>query len=840
MRWTALFAAAIFLALICTPVWSDSAYAQKRIALVVGNSAYTPALPNPTMDAQAVAAKFKDAGYDVKVKYDLGYLDFKRALRDFEDAAADADITVVFYAGHGVEIGGNNYVIPVDAKLASTRDAPDEAIPLERLLDAVDGAKKLSLVILDACRDNPFGVRTKRARTSALRSLNAGLSPVEPTNSNTLIAFATKTGTAAEDGTAGHSPFSAALLNHLFVPGLDVRLAFGRVRDEVLKKTGNRQEPYVTGSIGGESLALVDAPAQPKLATLDPDGEEVKSDYQLAEQIGTERAWQVFLNQHPEGYYAELAHAQVAKLASLKPQIPGAPEPTSEEQRVWDRIKDSGNAAWLRDFIKRYPTSPLANTAQTRLDAIEREVREREEKARQEREAKAAEAARQKAELEAARKRAEEERQAKAAEAARLRAEREAAAKREAEERLAKLAAEEARKKAEREAARKREEEERQAKAAEAARLKVEREAALKREEEERRAKAAAEAERQRIEREAALKRQEEERQAKAAEAARLRAQREAVLEREEEEQRAKAATEAGKLTVEREAALKRAEEERQAKAAQAARQKAEREATLKQAEEERAAKATAEAERQRIEREAALKRHEEERQAKTAEAARLKAEREAALKRVGEERAAKAAAKAERQKIEREAALKRAEEERAAKAAEAERLKVEREAALRHAEEERKAKIELVRQAQTELARIGCYSSTLDGELGPGTRNAIKQYQTRRGQPVSNIDITDGFVSELRVQLARICPLSCPPGKVAEGEHCVAAQPPGIVPAPVVRQNVEPEEKPRRERAKKEEPRTRPVAHQRDNDERPSRRERASLGDGGDQAAAV
>jgi Caspase domain/Putative peptidoglycan binding domain len=951
MRRTALFAAAISLALFCTPVWSDSAYAQKRVALVIGNSGYrnVPFLPNPIKDAKAMVAKFQEAGFAVvKANYDVGYLGFKRAIREFEDAAADADITVVFYAGHGIEVDGVNYMIPVDAKLVTTRDAQDEAITLDRLLEAAEGAKQLSLVILDSCRDNPF-VHMKPKRTAALSravTVKPGMNVVEPTNSNTLIYYAARKGSGAEDGDGEHSPFTSALLRHLFVPGQDIRFAFGKVRDDVLRQTGNKQEPFVTGSFGSTLVALAPAPEAPTLSTADtklkPDvkSEQVeKEHYEFVKEVGSAKAWKVFLLQHPNGFYSDLARAQLdkaekqekEKLAAVEPdKLPLVPTPTTEEQRAWDRIKDSGNAAWLRDFIKRYPTSPLATSAQTRLDAIEQQAREREEKARQEREAKAAEEARQKAERAEALRRAEEERKAKAAEEARLKAEREAALKREAEERLAKLAAEEARKKAEREVARKREEAERQAKAAEEARLKAEREAALKREEEERRvkaaveaerarvereaalkraeeerqvkaaeaarlkaeheaalkreeeeqrAKAAAEAERQKIEREAALKRQEEERQAKAAEAARQKAERDAALKREEEEQRATAATEAEKLRVEREAALrrqeeerqakaeeaarlkaeheaalkqageeraakaaveaerqriereaalKRAEEERQAKAAEATRLKAEREAALKRAEEERAAKAAVETERQRIEREATLKRQVEERQAKAAEAARLKAEHEAALKRAEEERAAKAAAEAERQKIEREAALKRAEEERAAKAAEAERLKVEREAALKRAEEERKAKIELVRQAQTELARIGCFGGDADGNLNVATKAAIKKYQAQRGRPASNAEITDSLVSDLRGQSARICPLTCPTGQVAEGEHCVAAQPPAIVPAPVVRHNVEPEEKPRRERAKQEEPRTRPVAHQRDNDERPSRRERA------------
>jgi Caspase domain/Putative peptidoglycan binding domain len=947
MSRTALFAAAISLALVCTPIVADSAYAQKRVALVIGNSSYrnVPFLANPVKDAQAMAAKFKEAGFAViNASFDVGYLSFKRAIRDFEDAAGEADINVIYYAGHGIEVDGINYMIPVDARLATTRDAQDEAITLDRLLEAGEGAKQLSLVILDSCRDNPF-VHMKPKRTAALRSVTVkpGVTIVEPTHSNTLIYYAARKGSGAEDGDGDHSPFTTALLKYLFVPGQDIRFAFGKVRDEVLKQTGSKQEPFVTGTFGDTIVALNPAPEAPVPAgrgakpVLDGQAEQIEKDhYEFVKEVGSVKAWKVFLLQHPNGFYSDLARAQLdkaEKLAVLQPdkQPSATPTPTSEEQRTWDRIKDTSNAALLRDFIKRYPTSPLANTAQTRLDAIEREAKEREENARKEREAKAAEEARQKAEREAALKRAEEERKARAAEEARQKAEREAVLKRAEEERLKKLAAEEAQKKAEREAARKREEEERAAKAAEAARQKAERdavlkreeeerrvkaaaeaerqrvereaarkreeeeravqaaeaerqkaerdavlkreeeerrakaaaeaerqrvereaarkreeeeraaqaaeaarqkaehEAALKREEEEQRAKAATEAERQRVEREAALKRAEEERQAKAAEAARQKAERDAALKRAEEERQAKAAAEAERQRVEREAALKRAEEERQAKAAEAARQKAEREAALKRAEEERAAKAAVEAERARIEREAALKRAEEERQAKEAEAARLKGEREAALKRAEEERAAKAAAEAERQRIEREAALKRAEEERTAKAAEAERQRAEREAALQRAEEERKAKVELVRSAQVELARIGCYVGTPDGEAGAGTREAIKRYQTLRNQKVSNIEINEGFVSELREQSARICPLTCPPGKVAEGEICVVAQPPAVAPAaaPVVRHNVEPE--PRRERAKQEEPRTRPVARQRDNEEKPVRRERAS-----------
>src|ERR1700736_4563219 len=518
-----LSAVALAVGVLCAGAGAQPALAEKRVALVIGNSAYqhAPALPNPSRDAKAMAAMFERGGFAViTAHYDAGNLQFKRVIRQFEDAAADADIAVIYYAGHGIEIHGVNYLVPIDAKLASDRDADDEAITLDRLVEAADGAKRLRLVILDACRDNPFVKTMKRQRTAALRGVTAGLGKVEPTGMNTLIAFAAKGGSPAEDGDTDHSPFTAALLDHLFVPGLDVRLAFGRARDEVLKKTANRQEPYVYGSLGGASISVIPAPEQsPTAAVAVSEGE--KGDYTLVEKINTKGAWEVFLAQHPKGFYSELARQQITKLAMAEagtgtvlrgppappqqqvaavepPKPPKVSGPSSEEQREWDKIKNSSNAELFREFIRRYPASPLANLAQSHLEAIEAAARERdrvaaerEQKARLEAQRK--EEAKRHEEQEAALKRAREE--AKAAEEARAKAEREAARKREEEERQrAKQTAEAEAKRskaeqAERDAALKRAREE--AKAAEAARAKAELDAALKREEEERQRKAA-------------------------------------------------------------------------------------------------------------------------------------------------------------------------------------------------------------------------------------------------------------------------------------------------------------------------------------------------------------
>ncbi len=232
----------------------------KRVALVIGNSAYhnvTP-LTNPTNDAAAMTATLKKAGFEiVDSRRDLKANEMKRALRDFSDKARDADVALIYYAGHGIEIDGTNYLIPTDATLERDIDALDEAVALDRVLTVMEPAKQLRLAILDACRDNPFNKTMKR--TIGSRAVSRGLAKVEPTSPNTLIAFAAKAGSTASDGDSKNSPFTAALVNHIAKPGLDLRKAFGFVRDDVLKVTNNKQEPFVYGSLGGNDVSLVPA-----------------------------------------------------------------------------------------------------------------------------------------------------------------------------------------------------------------------------------------------------------------------------------------------------------------------------------------------------------------------------------------------------------------------------------------------------------------------------------------------------------------------------------------------------------------------------------------------------
>ncbi len=258
---------------------SMPAWAEKRVALVIGNATYlkTATLPNPKNDALGMAELLRKAGFDaVEVRTDLSADATRRVLRDFTEQVRDADVAIVFYAGHGMELNGVNYLIPVDATLARDVDVEDEAISLDRVIRTIEPARRLQLVILDACRDNPF-VRSMH-RTFVSRSVRSGHGDIDERTlpPNTLIAYAQKAGMTAEDGDSTNSPYTTALLKHLTTPGLDVELALRRVRDEVLKATHNRQEPFKYGSLGGSELPLVPAEGTPAALPSAPPPPQIK------------------------------------------------------------------------------------------------------------------------------------------------------------------------------------------------------------------------------------------------------------------------------------------------------------------------------------------------------------------------------------------------------------------------------------------------------------------------------------------------------------------------------------------------------------------------------------
>jgi hypothetical protein len=234
-----------------TPNVKPSALTGNRIALVIGNSAYknVPALTNPARDADTIASSLRAVGFKtVQLRSDLTREKLTDALQSFAAEADKADWAVVYFAGHGLEVNGTNYLIPVDARLAIDRDVEFEAVPLDRVMSAVSGAKRLRLVLLDACRDNPFANQMRRS--VATRSIGRGLTNVEP-EAGTLVVYAAKHGQVALDGDGGNSPFVTALTKRMNTPGLEVRRLFDHVRDDVLEMTNRAQQPFSYGSLPG-------------------------------------------------------------------------------------------------------------------------------------------------------------------------------------------------------------------------------------------------------------------------------------------------------------------------------------------------------------------------------------------------------------------------------------------------------------------------------------------------------------------------------------------------------------------------------------------------------------
>jgi uncharacterized caspase-like protein len=281
----------IILTIAVVPLWAQT---ERRVALVIGNAAYEKAssLQNPVNDAKAIAESLKRLDFDVRLLLNLGKEEIRNALALFVDDSQSADWAVVYFSGHGIELDGTNYLVPTDAKLLRDVHVRFEAVPLDDLLASVSPAKTLRLVILDACRNNPF--RDKMVISNGAKSVGRGLARVEP-DAGTLVAYAARDGQIASDGDGLHSPYTKALLNFIEQPGLEVDFLFRHVRAAVLEETGS-QEPVVYGAMppkrlffapehvpSPEVLALL---AAAESATLFDDVREIDGLLQTAAGIG--------------------------------------------------------------------------------------------------------------------------------------------------------------------------------------------------------------------------------------------------------------------------------------------------------------------------------------------------------------------------------------------------------------------------------------------------------------------------------------------------------------------------------------------------------------------------
>ncbi len=295
--------------------WSGCAYAQNRVALIVGNGNYQNVSPLPTTlnDAGDIAQSFERLGFATTRLFNASYDDFRRAIRRFNELTRNADVAVIYFGGHGLEAGGENWLLPVDADLRTDLDIAQEAIGLSGLMQSVGRVSVLGMVILDASRSNPFAARMQR--TGQTRSVDRGLVRVEPTQ-NVLVAYASKDGTTNEDRGGRNSPYAAALLRHLESPGLDISFMFRKVRDDVLSQTNGRQQPFVYGSLPNKPIYL-------KERTVSLPPVEVKKEVEPA------------------------------------------------DEAIWVTIKDSTDKSLFLDFLSKFPTSHHAKDAGTKLKSLD-------------------------------------------------------------------------------------------------------------------------------------------------------------------------------------------------------------------------------------------------------------------------------------------------------------------------------------------------------------------------------------------------------------------------------------------------------------------------------------
>jgi hypothetical protein len=321
----ALLAAAIWLAGL------SPAFAERRVALVVGNSAYehTVKLRNPASDATAMTERLEKLGFEVIGGADLDRRRLVEALIRFGRAAETADVALFFYAGHGLQVNGQNYLVPTDAMVEFEAEIDISLVSLSQIMQQMERGSRTNLVFLDACRDNPFAKELAKSDNRAAVSLSKGLGRVQ-SGSGTFIAFATQPDAVASDGSGANSPFTTALLRHIERPGQSISDLMIEVRNEVMAETGGKQVPWDSSSLTGrfsfapeQTLAtagLVQGQGSTVQAGVLPSSAGLEKEaYEQAVAVGSCGAYEAFQRRYPGSFYAELA-AERAKAACEAPE----------------------------------------------------------------------------------------------------------------------------------------------------------------------------------------------------------------------------------------------------------------------------------------------------------------------------------------------------------------------------------------------------------------------------------------------------------------------------------------------------------------------------------------
>jgi len=363
-----------FLLLLLLP--TPFAHAGKRVALVIGNSAYqhTPKLDNPKNDAADMAAALKQRGFEVIEGIDLDKRGFDQKVLAFAAALKGSDVGVFFYAGHGMQVAGQNYLVPTDAKAEAAETLDFEMVRVDVVQRIMERLTNTNILFLDACRDNPLARNLARSMGTRSAEIGRGLAIVEA-GIGTLISFSTQPGNVALDGAGRNSPFAGALVKFMSSSNDDLGAILIAVRNDVMKETQRKQVPWEHSALTGQFyFSETPAPAQAAPAPpSQPDRGELDRAWKFIKETNDQAQLEAFIKRFPDTPHAVMARA---RLEELKTKVAPPPGPSQDAQlvnaeRAWSAIRDSSSVGMLQAFITRYKGTFYAELAEARLRELQ-------------------------------------------------------------------------------------------------------------------------------------------------------------------------------------------------------------------------------------------------------------------------------------------------------------------------------------------------------------------------------------------------------------------------------------------------------------------------------------
>jgi hypothetical protein len=347
MRWLIFGIAIIFFS-------CSRALAEKRVALVIGNSHYVHAaeLANPVNDASDMAAALGKLGFTVVDGYDLPKASLEKKVREFANELSGSDVGVFYYAGHGLQASGVNYIVPVDAELTTSEALDFEMVRLDVVQRAMERSTKTNIIFLDACRNNPLARNLSRALKTRGGDIGAGLAPAE-SGIGTLISFSTQPGNVAHDGSGHNSPFTGALVKRIAIPGEDILATLTAVRNDVLAETKEKQVPWENHALRAKFYFNPDRSAPPKIQTAAVSEEDLP--FESAIKLNTRQAYEQYLKDNPNGLHVSNVKARLGTL----------------ELKSYETAKKANTTESFSQFLNTWPKGEFAALAKSHLASLQ-------------------------------------------------------------------------------------------------------------------------------------------------------------------------------------------------------------------------------------------------------------------------------------------------------------------------------------------------------------------------------------------------------------------------------------------------------------------------------------